>query len=181
MLSLEQMCKDDIEYQRQACKVTCSSQKRRYYSNPWFFYKSKRLRKDVAFLVISAAYCIFVLNILWRGCGSMRMHPPRQVTLHSLCFAQVHKPLTASENEQPDFGGLSFTSLKNATTFSRKITLGSEHQASNGGMMDKEIQAVENTSSSACRPPSWQFRFYPTCNIMHEGNYVADSTSYQIG
>lgn len=174
----------DIERQRH-CSATLylKSHPKRFYTNPWFFHKTKRRRRDVAFLVLSAAYAIMVLHTLRCNLSSKKHPRSHSFRHHSLVFAHIDKSLPQHEL-LPDYGGLQFSSLCNASHFRRTISQPSWNDASVDSTESNRHpeHALKNKSArNNCRQPSWQYRFYPTCNIVHEDNYVADPSSYQIG
>jgi len=175
---------EDIECQQQYCEGThCrKSNSKRLFSNQWISPKATQGRApDVALLVASVIYSLVALFTMHTRCGMMQQ--TSQVSLHKpLFFAHLDKPLVQSE--PPDYDGISFISLQNASIFSRKIFFNGnlEYEKSHLLVAADDIMSLEEPAiNSHCREPSWKSRFYPTCNVMHEGDFVADEKSYQIG
>lgn len=156
---------------------------RTFYSNPWFFYKKKQRRMDVVLLFLSVAYSIIALEKMRCSMMTSNKHPTRPPIHYSFPFAHVDKTLSRFQRDSPDYGGIAFSSLQNASHFRRKISPknAKTFERNRQQAMTDEHSVAEKQVGHNCRQPSWQSHFYPTCNVMHEGDYIADDSSVQIG
>lgn len=84
---------------------------------------------------------------------------------------------TYKKSRRPDYGGIIRRGHCNVTY--------NEYREELLTRIDRDLPmnalVEEYWSYDDCRPPAFAESFYPTCNSMHEGDYVAGPDSYQQG
>jgi hypothetical protein len=84
----------------------------------------------------------------------------------------------------PDYGGIKFTPASSRNISRDDVFAYEMYRQQLFAEMDdmgEEFLFEEEWSSADCQPPKWKTRFYPTCNSIHEGDYIADMNSYPVG